>query len=176
MRFVCLPLIGAVLIEVEPHHDSRGLFARTVCAEEFAAHGIPTEYPQCSTSFNRYRGTIRGLHFQRPPHEEAKIIRCTSGAIFDVIVDLRGDSDSYGRWYGVELSQDNRHSIYVPPGFAHGFQTLTDAAEIYYMIGAAYVPAAASGVRWDDPAIGIRWPLPVSMISDRDASLPYLQS
>ncbi len=172
MRFVPIALSGALLIEIEPRSDERGLFARTFCEREFADHKIPTHYPQCNTSFNHRRGTIRGLHFQSPPHEEPKVVRCTRGSIFDVIVDLRRDSVTLRQWYGVELTEDNRRAIYVPPGFAHGFQTLSDNAEVYYQMGAAYVPDAAAGICWNDPAIGIRWPLPVSTISQRDASLP----
>ena len=174
MRFVALPLSGAFSIEVEPRSDERGLFARTYDEAEFAAHGLPVRYPQCSTSFNIRRGTLRGLHFQRPPHDESKIVRCTRGAVFDVIVDLRRGSKTFRQWFSAELSADNRSALYVPRGFAHGFQALTDDAEVYYQIDTDYVADAAGGVRWDDPVIGIRWPLAVTVMSERDATLPLL--
>jgi dTDP-4-dehydrorhamnose 3,5-epimerase len=174
MRFVALPLGGAFSIEVVARSDARGLFARTFDEADFAARGLPVRYPQCSTSFNIKRGTLRGLHFQRAPHEEAKIVRCTRGAVFDVIVDLRRDSATFGQWFGAELSADNRTALFVPRGFAHGFQTLAENSEIYYQIDTEYVVEASTGVRWNDPSIGIRWPLDVAAMSDRDMALPLL--
>ncbi len=174
MRFVPLEITGAFLIDIDPHADERGLFARVFSEDEFAGHQLPTRYPQCSASFNHLRGTVRGLHYQRKPYEEAKVVRCTRGSIFDVIVDLRPDSPTFRRWLGLELTEDNRRSIFVPAGIAHGFQTLSNNAEVYYQISAPYVPEAACGIRWDDPSIKVRWPIPVSMISSRDATLPTL--
>ena len=172
MIFGVTRLRDAWLIDIEPREDERGFFARTWCRQELAAHGLDTEIAQESLSFNRHRGTIRGLHFQLPPHEEIKIVRCTRGAIFDVIVDLRPRSPSYLCWQGFELSAENRRAIYVPKGFAHGFQTLTDNAEIAYQISAFYAPEATGGYRHDDTAFAIAWPLPVTVISERDLGWP----
>jgi dTDP-4-dehydrorhamnose 3,5-epimerase len=172
MIFIPMRLKGAWLIDVEPKEDERGFFARTWCRKELAAQGLDTEIAQENVSYNRHCGTVRGLHFQRPPHEETKIVRCTRGAIFDVIVDLRRRSPTYLGWQGFELSADNRRALYVPKGFAHGFQTLTDDAEIAYQISAFYAPEAAGGYRYDDLAFGIAWPLPVTVISGRDIDWP----
>jgi dTDP-4-dehydrorhamnose 3,5-epimerase len=172
MIFEMTQLSGAWLIDVEPKEDKRGFFARTWCRQELAAHNLDTEIAQDSLSFNRHRGTLRGLHFQRSPYEETKIVRCTCGAIFDVIVDLRPDSPSYARWQGFELTARNRRAIYIPKGFAHGFQTLTDDAEVAYQISASYVPDSAGGYRYDDTAFGITWPLAVTMVSERDLEWP----
>jgi dTDP-4-dehydrorhamnose 3,5-epimerase len=165
-------LAGAYVVEVEPIADERGLFARTFDAEAFRAHGLSADVVQCSTSFNARAGTLRGLHFQAPPHEEAKLVRCTAGAAYDVLLDLRPDSPTHLRWEAVELTAENRRSVYVPRGVAHGFQTLVDATELLYMIDTPYVEAAARGVRWDDPAFGIDWPDPggARVISERDLS------
>ena len=172
MIFTATQLDGAWLIDLEPREDERGFFARIWCRHELAAQGLDTEIAQESLSFNRYRGTVRGLHFQRPPHEETKIVRCTRGGIFDVIVDLRCWSPSYLRWQGFELTAENRKALYVPKGFAHGFQTLADSAEIVYQISEFYAPNSAGGYRYDDVAFGIAWPLHVAMISERDLSWP----
>jgi dTDP-4-dehydrorhamnose 3,5-epimerase len=161
-------LPGAYLIEPERREDERGFFARTWCAEEFAAHGLADRCVQCNVSFNRYRGTIRGMHYQRPPHAEAKLVHCTRGAIHDVILDLRADAPTCGQWIAVELNADNHRMLYVPEGFAHGFQTLTDATEVFYQMAECYDPECAAGVRWDDPAFGIAWPLPPAVMSARD--------
>jgi dTDP-4-dehydrorhamnose 3,5-epimerase len=167
-------LPGAFVIEPEPSADERGLFARTYCEHEFSAHGIHTRFMQCSTSFNRRRNTLRGMHFQAEPAGEEKLVRCTRGAIYDVIVDLRSSSATRLKWFAVELTADNRVSLYVPKGFAHGFKTLVDESEIYYEISAFYDPAAARGVRWNDPALGIEWPGGTPILSDRDSSYPDL--
>ena len=172
MIFAATGLEDAWLIDIEPREDERGFFARTWCRQELTAHGLDTEIAQESISFNRHRGTVRGLHFQRRPHEETKIVRCTRGAIFDVIVDLRRHSPTYLRWQGFELSAENRRAIYVPKGFAHGFQTVIDNAEIAYQISAFYAPEAAAGYRYDDAAFGIAWPLPVTVIGERDLDWP----
>jgi dTDP-4-dehydrorhamnose 3,5-epimerase len=162
-------LPGAWLVEPEPIADERGFFARTFDADAFAERGMRAAFPQCSVSYNARAGTLRGLHFQAAPHAEAKLVRCTAGAIFDVIVDLREGSPTRGRWTGVELSAENRRALYVPEGFAHGFQTLADASEVLYQISAPYVPDAARGVRWDDTAFGITWPpAGARVMSERD--------
>ncbi len=168
MLFHPTDLADARLIALTPRADERGSFARTFCARELAAAGLPTAFVQHSISRNRTKGTLRGMHFQAAPHEEAKIVRCARGAIYDVIIDLRPGSPSYRRWQGFELTEDNDRQLYVPKGFAHGFQTLTDDAEVSYLIDAYYEPSAGSGVRWDDPAFAIAWPLPVSAMSDKD--------
>jgi len=172
MIFAATGLEDAWLIDIEPREDERGFFARTWCRQELTAHGLDTEIAQESISFNRHRGTVRGLHFQRRPHEETKIVRCTRGAIFDVIVDLRRYSPTYLRWQGFELTAENRRAIYVPKGFAHGFQTVIDNAEVAYQISAFYAPEAAAGYRYDDAAFGIAWPLPVTVIGERDLDWP----
>jgi dTDP-4-dehydrorhamnose 3,5-epimerase len=172
MIFGAAGLHDAWLIDIEPREDERGFFARTWCRQELAAQGLDPEIAQENLSFNRHRGTVRGLHFQRPPHEETKFVRCTRGGMFDVIVDLRPGSPTYLRWRGFELTAENRRAIYVPKGFAHGFQTLTDDAEIAYQISAFYAPQAAGGYRYDDGAFGIAWPLPVTVIGERDLGWP----
>lgn len=173
MRFTPLELTDAHLIELEPRRDERGHFARTFCAREFEEHGLISTIAQCSTSFNERRGTVRGLHYQAAPHKEAKVVRCTAGSIFDVVVDVRVGSSTYGKWHGSELSASNGRMIYVPPGCAHGFQTLEDRSEVLYQISAAYVPEAGRGFRWDDPLFGITWPIRDAVtISDRDAGYP----
>jgi dTDP-4-dehydrorhamnose 3,5-epimerase len=165
-------LQGAYVIEPEPALDERGLFARTYCEREFAARGIRARFVQCSTSFNRRRDTLRGMHYQAEPAAEEKLVRCTRGAIFDVIVDLRPGSVTRLKWFAVELTADNRRSLYVPKNFAHGFKTLADDSEIYYEISAFYEPAAARGLRWNDPAVGIEWPGGSPIMSERDAGYP----
>ena len=161
---------------MERIEDERGFFARSFCAEEFAAHGLAANMPQCSVSFNSRRGTLRGLHYQADPHAEEKLVRCTAGAVFDVIVDLRAGSPTRGRWFGVELTADNRRSLFVPKGFAHGFITLADCSEVLYMISVPHAPGSARGVRWNDPAIAIDWPLQPEHMSDRDAAYPLLDA
>jgi dTDP-4-dehydrorhamnose 3,5-epimerase len=175
MNFLPTKLAGAFLIEVEPHDDERGSFARTWCARELAAHGLVGDIAQCSLSTNKRAGTVRGMHFQRPPHGEVKLVRCQRGAIFDVVIDLRPDSSSYRRWQGFELTADNHRALYVPQGFAHGFQTLTDDAEVFYQISEFYIQEASAGVRWDDPAFRVVWPLPISAIADKDRNWPDFQ-
>jgi dTDP-4-dehydrorhamnose 3,5-epimerase len=173
--FQPLPLDGAFVISMEPHQDERGFFARSFCVEEFGRRGLETSYVQNSVSFNKTKGTLRGMHFQRPPHEETKVVRCTRGAAYDVIIDLRPGLASWGRWAGVEISADNHLMVYVPAGFAHGFKTLEDSTELEYQISAAYTPGAGAGVRWDDPRFAIDWPAtPDLIISDRDANYPFV--
>jgi len=167
-------LAGVWVIEPEPHADERGFFARTWCAREFEARGLNPALAQCSVSWNRARGTVRGLHYQAAPHEEAKLVRCTRGAIHDVAVDLRPGSPTRHRWIAVELTGDNRRMLFVPEGVAHGFQTLVDDTEVFYQISRAFHPDAQRGVRWHDPALGIAWPLHDAIVSARDAALPLL--
>lgn len=173
MRFTELDIKGAYLLDLEPHKDDRGFFARTFCVSEFEQRGLISTVAQCSTSFNAHRGTLRGLHYQVAPHEEAKVVRCTTGAIFDVIVDLRAKSPTYGSWRGTELSATNRRLVYIPPGVAHGFQTTEDNTEVFYQISTEYAAHAARGIRWDDQRLAIEWPLRDQRImSPKDASFP----
>jgi dTDP-4-dehydrorhamnose 3,5-epimerase len=174
MRFNETKVAGAFLIEPEPIGDERGFFARTFCRDEFTAHGLNPCVAQANVSFSARKGTLRGMHYQQAPHQEAKLIRCTRGAIFDVVVDLRPDSPSHRAWFGVELTDANRAMLYVPEYCAHGFLTLTDAAEVAYQMSAPYVAEAARGVRWDDPAFGISWPGEVVVINHRDRGYPDL--
>ena len=168
MLFTKSQLEGAWLIEPEPIQDSRGWFARTFCEREFGEQGLETRFVQHSTSQNVSRGTLRGMHFQAPPHAEVKLVRCLTGAIYDVIVDLSPGSATYRQWRGFELSAANMRQLYIPKGFAHGFQTLEDDSEIDYLISEFYAPEASNGVRFDDSTFAIQWPLPVTVISDKD--------
>jgi len=174
MIFTESPLAGAYVVDMERLPDERGFFARSYCADEFAARGLGPDLRQCSVSYNARKGTLRGMHYQVAPHEEHKLVRCTAGAIFDVIVDMRTASPTYRRWFGTELTMDNRRSLFIPPGFAHGFVSLTDDTEVYYMISVAHAPQFGRGVRWNDPAFAIEWPLPPAVISERDAAYPLL--
>ncbi len=175
MIFTETPLAGSFLIDVEPREDERGFFARTFCRREFEEHGLESNLVQCSVSFNRLQGTLRGIHFQRSPWQEVKLLRCTAGAIYDVIVDLRRDSPTFLEHFAVELSAANRRTLYVPKDFAHGFQTLADETEVAYQMTEPHVPASAAGFRWNDPRFGIRWPLPVRTISNQDAGFADCQ-
>jgi dTDP-4-dehydrorhamnose 3,5-epimerase len=168
MKFISLSLNGAFLIEPEPIEDERGFFARTFCRQQFQQQGLNSHLEQCSVSINYKKGTLRGMHFQMSPHEETKLVRCTQGKIYDVIIDLRPESLTYKNWQSFILSDDNRHMLYVPEGFAHGFQTLEDNTEVFYQISHPYVSGYSSGVRWDDRAFGIVWPIEISVISPKD--------
>lgn len=174
MDFVETPVAGAWVLEPERFGDGRGYFARTYCAQEFAEHGLEPAIAQCSTSFNPRRGTLRGMHYQTGPRPEAKLVRCTRGAIHDVALDLRRDSPTYLRWHAVELSEDNGRALFLPAGCAHGFQTLRGATEVLYQISVPYEPSAAAGVRWNDPAFAIEWPEAPGgrTISERDDAYP----
>jgi dTDP-4-dehydrorhamnose 3,5-epimerase len=172
MRFIETDLFGAWLIEPIPARDARGFFARTFCAREFAEHGLTTRFVQNSTSQSAARGTLRGMHFQRAPHAEAKVVSCLKGAVWDVMIDLRPESPTYRRWQGFELTASNYRQLYIPEGLAHGFQTLCDDAEVGYLISEFYEPKAAGGVRYDDPIFAIEWPLPVTVISEKDRTWP----
>ena len=174
MRFEPTRLSGAFIVEPEPHEDSRGSFARTFCAREFSEQGLASVFVQSSISFNRKRGTLRGLHYQLPPACEVKLVRCTAGALYDVIVDLRPGSPTYLQHIGVELTARNRRAMYVPEMFAHGLQTLEDDTEVFYEINAFYTPDKATGIRYDDPQLLINWPLPVAAIAERDRNWSLL--
>jgi dTDP-4-dehydrorhamnose 3,5-epimerase len=172
MKFTACPITGAWLVEVDGSADERGFFARTQCVTEFAAQGLDGVFRQSSISYNQKRGTLRGMHYQKSPHAESKLVRCTAGTVYDVIVDVRPSSASYRRWFGVELTAGNRRALYIPQGVAHGFISLGDETELLYMISTDYVPESFRGFRWNDPAIAIAWPLAPAVISARDASLP----
>jgi dTDP-4-dehydrorhamnose 3,5-epimerase len=173
MTFTETELRGAYLIDIEPRTDERGFFARAWCQREFEEHQLSPKLVQCNVSYNTLAGTLRGMHFQRHPHAEAKLVRCTRGAIYDVIIDLRPDSPTHMRWIGVELNDTNRRMLYVPEGFAHGYQTLVAGTEAFYQVSEYYMPEAESGVRWDDPAFGISWPdAERRMISPKDQAWP----
>ena len=173
MIFEKTPLLGAFVIHLEPRGDSRGFFARSFCRREFEEHGLNPEVTQCNVSQNGEAGTLRGMHYQRPPHEEAKLVRCTRGALWDVALDLRPDSPSYLGSYGIELTPDNRLALYVPEGCAHGYQTLVPDTEAFYLVSSSYAPEAAGGVRWDDPAFGLEWPDTAErVLSEQDRAWP----
>jgi dTDP-4-dehydrorhamnose 3,5-epimerase len=165
-------LPGVVLVRLQPARDDRGFFARSFCAREFVEHGLPATFVQCNVSYNARAGTLRGLHFQAEPSAEGKLVRCTAGAIFDVVVDVRAASKTRGHWLGFELDAQNRDALYIPPGFAHGFLTLADHSEVFYEMTEFFDPAAAQGCRWDDPRIAIRWPRSVVVVSERDRAYP----
>jgi dTDP-4-dehydrorhamnose 3,5-epimerase len=172
MKFTESGLLGAVIVEIEPFRDHRGFFARTWCQREFEKHGLDTAMAQANTSFNDRKGTLRGMHYQVEPHGETKLVRCTKGAIYDVIIDLRPDSPTYKKWIGVELTEDNFRMLFVPKMFAHGFQTLVDKTVVTYQVGQFYTPGAERGLRYNDTAFQINWPLDVSVISEKDQNWP----
>lgn len=173
MKFTPTVLAGAYIIDVEPMEDERGFFARSWCADELRAHGLDPNLAQCSVSFNRKKGTLRGMHYQGAPHEETKVVRCTAGSIYDVIVDVRPESPTFKKWISVELSAENRRMIYVPTGFAHGFQSLVENTEVFYMVSEFYHPEYSRSVRWNDPQFAIEWPPEEHrVISTRDRDYP----
>jgi dTDP-4-dehydrorhamnose 3,5-epimerase len=172
MRFQATALEGAYLIEIEPRADERGFFARSFCRHEFEAHGLNPAVAQCNISFNASARTLRGMHYQAEPFREVKVVRCTNGAIYDAVIDLRPDSATYRRWFGAELTADNRKALYVPEGFAHGYLTLTENTEVFYQVSEFYSPGHECGIRWNDPAFGIKWPTAPLVISPKDASHP----
>ena len=174
MHFTETSLIGAFVVELQPHRDDRGLFARTFCAREFGAQGLIETFVQCNTSWNTSKGTVRGLHYQLPPSSEAKLVRCTAGAMWDVIVDLRPASPTYLQHIGVELTAANQKALYIPEMFAHGFQTLEDGTEVFYQMSEFYAPELARGLRFDDPKLGIEWPLTATAASEKDWTWPLL--
>jgi dTDP-4-dehydrorhamnose 3,5-epimerase len=173
MRFSETTIAGVVLVELEPHEDQRGFFARTFCRKEFRANGLMDHVEQSSISFNHSRGTLRGMHFQEAPHAEMKLVTCIQGAIFDVALDVRVDSMTLGEWFGIELTAENRQMLYMPTGIAHGFQTLEDSSTVSYQISEVFDPKSARGIRWNDPGVAIRWPIPNhAIISERDRAWP----
>ena len=172
MIFTETVLSGAYVIDLEPQADERGFFARIWCAREFAGRGLESRLVQSSVSVNTRRGTLRGIHYQAPPHAEVKLVRCTRGAVFDVIIDLRPDSATYLRPFGIELTAENRLALYIPKGFAHGFQTVVDDTEVFYHMSEVYVAAAGRGLRWNDPTFGVPWPIVPPILLARDATYP----
>ena len=175
MLFVETKLAGAYLVELEPYEDERGFFALSWSEKEFAARGLDSRLVECNVSFNRKKGTLRGMHYQEAPHGQVKLVRCTSGAIFDVIIDLRPSSPTFKQWVGTELSAENHRALYIPKDFAHGFQTLTEDSEILYQMSDPYVPGSGRGVRWNDSAFGIQWPDGDRIIIERDNEYPDFQ-
>jgi dTDP-4-dehydrorhamnose 3,5-epimerase len=175
MIFTETPLKGAYIIDLQRLEDERGFFARAWCQREFKEYGLNPELAQCNISFNRRTGTLRGMHYQSAPHAETRIVRCTSGAIYDVIVDLRSQSATYKRWFSVELTAENRRMLYIPEGFAHGFITLRDDTEVFYQMTEFYAPEFARGVRWNDPAFGIEWPGEIQVMAEHDRLFPDFQ-
>jgi dTDP-4-dehydrorhamnose 3,5-epimerase len=176
MRYRPTDIAGVTIVDIEPRCDHRGFFARSFCATEFAGCGLNSEMVQTSISYNHARGTVRGLHRQMPPHAEAKLVRCTSGAIVDVAVDVRPESRTYGKHVKVRLTAKNHRALFLPPYVAHGFQALLDHTEVLYQVSGEYEPASEEGFRWDEPQFGIEWPLPVTVVSEKDASWPFLPS
>ena len=176
MLFAETKLKGAFIIDVDLREDERGFFARSWCKNEFIEHGLNPHLVQCNISFNKKRGTLRGMHFQITPFEEVKLVRCTLGAIYDVIIDLRPDSPTYCQWLSVELTQENHRAVFIPAGFAHGFQTLQDNSEVFYQMSEFYHPECSRGVRWNDIAFGVDWPIDKPIISDRDKEYLDYQS
>lgn len=170
MKFIETPLEGVYLIELEPVHDERGFFARTWCKAEFQKHGLNPNLAQCSLSFNKKKGTLRGMHYQCEPHQEAKLVRCCAGAIYDVVLDLRRGSQTFGKWFVAELSASDQKTLYIPEGCAHGFQSLEDESTVFYQISESYHPESARGVRWNDPLFSINWPIATPILSERDCS------
>ena len=174
MLFLPTPLSGVFVVELECISDNRGFFARSFCAREFKEHGLHAQFVQCNVSGSRLKGTVRGLHYQLPPASEVKFVRCTRGALYDVVVDLRQDSPTYLQHFGVTLSADKRSALYVPEQFAHGFQTLAEDTEVFYQMGSFYSPEYSTGLRYDDPRLRIPWPLPVTAVSEKDLAWPLL--
>jgi dTDP-4-dehydrorhamnose 3,5-epimerase len=175
MIFTEAPIPGAYVIDPERLEDERGFFARAWCQREFKAHGLNTELAQCNISYNRRKGTLRGMHYQSAPHTETRLVRCTSGAVYDVIVDLRLQSSTFKRWFSIELTAENRRMLYIPEGLAHGFLTLRDDTEVFYQMSEFYAPEFARGVRWNDPALGIEWPDKIQVMAERDRLYPDFQ-
>jgi dTDP-4-dehydrorhamnose 3,5-epimerase len=172
MKFISTKIPGVYLIEIQPINDERGFFSRTFCADEFQQYGLNHNFVQCSISFTSQQGTIRGMHYQVAPKAETKLVRCTRGSIYDVILDLRSESPTFKQWVAAELTADNHQMFYIPPGCAHGFQTLVNDTEVFYQMAGTYVADAARGVRWNDPIFGIEMPLAVSVINNRDRTYP----
>jgi dTDP-4-dehydrorhamnose 3,5-epimerase len=174
MKFIATPLPGAFVIELEHHSDNRGFFARAFCQKEFEAHGLVPNVAQCNFALSAKAGTIRGLHYQAPPATEAKLFRCITGAMYDVIVDMRPESPTYLQHFGIELSAANRRTVYVPDMFAHGYQALKDGTEVLYQVSEFYTPGVEQGLRYDDPSLKIEWPIPATVVSEKDQTWPLL--
>ncbi|HUW50437.1 MAG TPA: dTDP-4-dehydrorhamnose 3,5-epimerase [Sulfuricella sp.] len=174
MIFTETRLPGVVVVELEPVADERGFFARSWCQKEFASHGLNSNLAQCNISFNPRKGTLRGMHYQAAPYYEAKLVRCTMGSIHDVVVDIRPDSSTFRQWFAIELTAQNRKMLYMAEGFAHGYQTLEENCEVFYQVSEFYRPELARGVRWDDPAFGIDWPIRNPILSDKDRECPFM--
>ena len=172
MKWTALPLSGAYLLEIQPVSDDRGFFARTWCSDEARELGLSVDFVQCSLSYNARKGTLRGMHYQAQPHAETKLVRCTAGAIYDVLLDLRRDSPTFCKWLAIELSAESRKAVYIPTGFGHGFQSLSDHSEVFYQISEPYHADSARGVCWNDKAFGVEWPLETVILSERDRSFP----
>lgn len=172
MRFTESKLRGSFLIDMAPIEDQRGFFARSFCRREFEQQGLNPHVAQCSVSFNKLKGTLRGMHYQMPPCAEVKVVRCTMGSIYDVIIDLRPDSPTFKQWTGVELNARNHKALYIPEGFAHGFLTLADESEVHYQMSEFFAPEYSAGVRWNDPSFSVQWPGEVKVIADRDLNYP----
>lgn len=169
MKFLPTPLVGAFVIEPELRTDERGFFARVLCVDELGEQGLCTQWMQANIAFNKFKGITRGMHYQHEPNAEVKLVRCTRGSVFDAIIDMRPNSSTYRQWFGVELSESNQKMLYVPTGFAHGYQVLQDNSELHYMVSAKYAPQSEAGVRWDDPKIAIGWPITESVqLSEKD--------
>jgi len=175
MIFTETKLNGVFIIDIEPISDERGFFARTFCKKEFLQRGLDSEFVQCSISYNKKRGTLRGMHYQISPYDETKIVSCIKGSIYDVVLDLRPSSDTFRQWVAVDLNDRNHRFLYIPKGCAHGFQTMEDDTEVYYQISEFYHPESARGLRWDDPAFGIEWPIQVANVSARDLTFPLYE-
>jgi dTDP-4-dehydrorhamnose 3,5-epimerase len=174
MRFRETPLNGAFVVDLDRLEDERGFFARSFCEKEFSAQGLTSRFVQCNVSFNKRAGTLRGMHYQEAPHEEDKLVRCTMGAVYDIIVDIRPGSPTHLKSFGIELSAANRTALFIPHGFAHGFQTLRDDTEVFYQMSEFFHPGSARGLRWDDPALALRWPVAAPILSDKDRGYPLL--
>ena len=172
MKFIETTLRGAYVIEIDPRQDERGMFTRAFCRKEFRERGLEADVAQCNISYNLRKGTLRGMHYQLPPHAEVKMVRCTRGRIYDVIIDIRRGSPTYLKWFGIELNSINRRMLYVPQGFAHGYQTLDDDSEVFYMVSQFYCPESERGIRWNDPLFQITWPVASPGMSPKDASHP----
>lgn len=176
MKFNRTPLADLFLVEPEPREDERGFFARVFCVDEFSEHGLRTDWLQANVAYNKFKGITRGMHYQHSPNAEVKLVRCTRGSVFDAVIDMRSDSATYRQWFGVELSESNQSMLYIPEGFAHGYQVLADDSEVHYMVSARYAPESEGGVRWNDPLVNIDWPMRDAVqLSDKDEQWSLLE-
>lgn len=176
MKFQATPLAGAFLIEPELREDERGFFARVFCVDEFAEHGLCTQWMQANIAYNKFKGITRGMHYQHSPNAEVKLVRCTRGSVFDAMIDMRPTSATFRQWFGAELSETNQAMLYIPEGFAHGYQVLQDNSELHYMVSALYAPESEAGVGWDDPLVNVKWPITTDVqLSEKDKQWPLLE-